>query len=243
MFKAAIILLLTVSIASGAFAASSASRLAEAHGKLKANDTAGAIEILRELQVESPGDERVLYALGCAQYKEAESQQGSVVGGLVASGQPGGESAQSPYKEAQESFENLLEAQDPEIARNAAFDRANCIAQSAKLGMQSPEGAQKAVGALRNAANAYQDFLRRFPDDKGAQQNLDHVRFLLKKLLREQKKDEKKDEEKQDQKQDQKNPTALLKVRNAQTEIPGATTNIDDDAIVRLVKPGAGAAQ
>lgn len=233
MYKLLFAWSLCVCVASGAFAESQAARLSRAHGLLQQNDAAAALELLRELQVESPGDERVLYALGCAQYKMAEAQGG-------AAGAPAG--AAASFKEAQASFDALSRAKDPNIARQAAFDRANCLAQAAKQAMANPQQAAAAADSLRGAVSAYEDFLRHYPDDKGAQQNLDHVRFLLKKMLRENK-DQNKDQ-KQDKPKDQKQQEAVLSVRNAQTEIPGATAVVGEDSTVKLVAPGnAGAPQ
>lgn len=211
---------IVLSISSGAFAVS----LSAAHEMLQKGDAAGALEALRELQVENPSDERVLYALACAQYRLAQTQ--------AASGDPA-----AAFKDAQASFESLSGAKDPKIAREASFDRANCLAQSAKLSMADPKNASAAIGALRSAAAAYESHLAAYPDDENAKQNLDHVRFLLKKLQRE-KKDEQQDQ-KQDQKNDQKPPQAELSVRNAATELPNAKALVGDDGTVRLVRPGA----
>jgi tetratricopeptide (TPR) repeat protein len=222
MFKAIVTILALSAVSFGAYAESRSARLSAAHAKLQEGDPAAALEALRELQVEDPSDERVLYALACAQYRLAEAQ--------AATGDPN-----TAFKDAQAAFETLSRAKDPGIARQASFDRANCLAQAAKLSMADPKNAKAAVGALQAAAAAFEAHLAVYPDDKGARQNLDHVRFLMKNLQRE-KKDE---EQKQDEKKDDKQPKAVLSVRNAVTELPGATAVVGDDATVQLVKPGA----
>lgn len=215
-------------LAGAAHAESRASRLARAHEKLRESDPAAALEILRELQVEEPGDERVLYALACAQYRIAEAKQAV---------QRPGEDPAAAYREAQAGFEALTGAKDPAIARQASFDRANCLAQTAKLGAGDPERAKEAIAGLRNAAAAYEAHLLRFPDDKGARQNLDHVRFLLKTL--QQKEEEQPKEDQQGGPPPEQPPAAMLSVRNPATEIPGAKAVVSEDAIVQLVTPSA----
>ena len=168
----------------------------------------------------------MLYALGCAQYKLAESAGGGA----------------DAYKDAREAFDALANAKDPMIARNAAFNRANCLAQAAKAAASDPKGQQAALGQLRSAASAYEDFLRQYPGDTGAQQNLDHVRFVMKKMQRASKQDDKQDQ-KQDDKKPPQEPPASLAVRNAQTEIPGAKAEVGDDNMVKLVKPVQGGAR
>lgn len=209
-------------------AQSSASRLAKAHAALKGGAPAEALELLRELQVEEPNDERIRYALGCAQYKLAEAQ---------ASVQDAAGGAAAPavsFADAQQTFEALSSATDPVIARAAAFNRANCIAQAAKAQLANPEVKQEALAGLRSAVGAYEDLLRRYPGDSGAQQNLDHTRLLLKKLLAEEDEQSKEEEKKKPEEQ----PKATLSVRNAATEIPGARAMIGEDNTVQLVEPG-----
>ena len=213
-------------LSSGAFAASRATRLESAHAKLREGDAAAAVALLRELQVEDPADERVLYALACAQYRLAEG------------GAAGGDPA-AAFREAKSSFDALTRAKDPVIKRQASFDRANCLTQAAKLVAASAKNPKEAILPLRDASAAYDSHLIAYPDDKGAQQNRDHVRFLLKKLQREQQ--EQQDEQKQEQEDQppQDQPTGVLSVSNAATELPGATAVVGEDATVQLVKPGA----
>nr|AUN36972.1 hypothetical protein [uncultured bacterium] len=231
MFKVVAWVIAFALCSGGAWAASSAARLSQAHAKLKEGDAAGAMELLRELQVESPGDEHVLYALGCAQYKLAEGQQGA------GAGSPAGDAA-AGFKQAEASFDGLRDASDPEIAKQSSFDRANCLAQAAKSDLQDPAKAKDAEQALRGAAMAYEEHLRRYPGDKGAEQNRDHVRYLLKKMQREKKDNQDQNEKKDEQKKDQEQRKALLSVRNPQTELPGAKAVIGGEGTVQLVKPG-----
>ena len=231
MFRPVVAFAMCAALCLCAAAESRAARLSRAHAKLKESDPAAAIEILRELQVESPGDERVLYALGCAQYRLAEMQA------TGAPALPGAAPTGGLFDEAQATFGALSDARDPDIARHASFDRANCLAQSAKLAAQDPAKAQAAISDLVLAASAYEDYLRKYPDDRDARQNLDHVRFLLKVLKQQQKDDPQQQEQQKQEKNEQ--PKATLAVRNAQTEIPGATAVIGDEGVIQLQRPAA----
>lgn len=224
-------LLLLVALLPGiALAESSAARLAKAHAELNGGSPATALELLRELQVEQPNDERVRYALGCAQYKLAEAQANTEAAPGPAPAVPS-----ASFDEAQKTFDGLIHADDRTIARAAAFNRANCLAQSAKALLANPAKASDAQNGLRSAIVAYEDLVRRYPDDASAQQNLDHVRYLLKKLQAEKKDEEKKD----DQQQKDEQQKAMLNVRNAATEIPGARAVVGEDSTVKLVQPGS----
>ena len=233
MSRLALLMIFVVLLPLAAQAQSSASRLAKAHAELSGGSPAVALELLRELQVEQPNDERVRYALGCAQYKLAEAQAAVGATPGAAPVAPGAQPV--TFDDAKQTFDGLAQADDASIARAAAFNRANCLAQSAKQLLADPEKSADAQRGLRAAITAYEDLVHRYPDDASAKQNLDHVRYLLKKMQAESPDEqEKKDEEKPKEEQSK----AVLSVRNAVTEISGATAVVGEDSTVQLVQPG-----
>jgi tetratricopeptide (TPR) repeat protein len=207
------------------------SRLEQAQTHLRANDSAKALEIYRELQVEHPESEPAVFGAGCAQYVQGESKLALNAG----------EEAVAAFAEARASFERLVGSRNPEIRANAAFNRANCIAQTAKLTAANPEQYEAGVAALREAAAAYGVVLKEFPDHAGAKQNLDHVQYLLKKMLQNppEKKEQDKDQKEPPKDEDQPKPVSVF-IRAA-TELPGAEAQIHPESdTVELVPPGQG---
>ncbi len=74
--------------------------------------------------------------------------------------------------------------------------------------------------------------LSEYPEDARAAQNLDHVRYELKKLLQNQ---PEKQEQEDDQQQDQEGLQSVFEY--AETDIEGAAANAESDT-VELVVPG-----
>jgi len=212
-------------------AASYAARLHEAQTLLEKGDAAAAIERYRELQVDFPTDEAVLYGLGCAHYRHAEQ---------IASLPPGQATPpEAVFQAAITAFESLSSAQNPRIQENAIFNRANCLAQMGRAAAKDPSAIQKAVSSLRMAIAAYEDLANRFPNNADVQQNLDHVRYLLKQLLQQTQKKEDKNEEKGDeQNEDQPNQlTGVTRISEASTDLLDSKTEIHEDTVTVFETP------
>lgn len=215
--------------ASTAHAASLRNRLEEAQKLLQENNPGKALDIYREIQVEHPDSEQAIFGAGCAQYQQGAAKMGAQAG----------DEAVTAFTDARASFERLLQSKDDRVRANAAFNRANCIAQSAKISASNPQNFEQGVNALREAAGAYEAVLKDFPHLEAARQNLDHVRYLLKKMLQN-------PPEKQDQKKDDKKPPEDQQPKmfsiftDATTDIAGAKATINEDT-VELVQPAQGA--
>jgi tetratricopeptide (TPR) repeat protein len=191
-----------------------------------------ATKALDEMKVDYPDRPVLDYALGSAQYQRAE--------GLSAAGKPA--EALSAYKDAETRFSGISPQADAKIALAAAFGRANAMAQQAKMAA-SPDKYKEAITALRNTEAAYQDVIKRDPAYPGAQQNLDHIRLMLKQMLQNPPQSQENGEQQQppeDQKKQPK-PKLISVFRGATTQLPGATA-VADGATVTL-KPGAAAQQ
>ena len=201
-------LLFLALLAIPAWAQSLSRGLEEAADVLAQGDAAAAVEAYRELQVAHPDAPEVIFGLGCAQYAQAQAKRDAA----------DAEAAAAAFEEAQATFERVTNADDQQVARHAAFNRANCLAQRAKM-IPAEQNYEAAVGALRRAADAYQAVLDDYPGYDAAQQNLDHVRYLLKQLLRN-------PPDKQEQQ--------VTVFTYADTELPNATAEIRDDTTVEL---------
>lgn len=215
-------------IAASAWAKAPERALRAAEDLARQGDLAGAVEAYRGLQVDHPDDARVLFGLGAAHYRHAES-----LGDGAAPDQRA-----ALYLEAQSVFERLLGAGDLRLRADAAFNRGNCFARRAGLipDAQRKEKAQ----ALRQAAAAYEEVLREHPGHAGAAQNLDHVRYRLRTLLQQ-------DEPPPQDQQPEGTPPppqpqqVFRYFRQAHTEIPGARAVVGEDSeVVELRRPGVG---
>lgn len=144
------------------------------HGNalLKSGDFEKALQTFRNLQVDHPESQEVFYALGCTHYETAEQEmklhhiQEALEG----------------FSQAADCFQKATKGGDPEIARNAAYNEANAFAKRA---IQSAEAGQydQAIPQIQESIKKYEEVLKRYPDMTAAQQNLDHMRYRLKKLL------------------------------------------------------------
>jgi hypothetical protein len=169
--RKAIIICLALALQAGAGAQSLEQRLREGNALLRGGDIDGASGVYRDLHFEEPDSDRLHYALGCAHYEQAERLLGEAP-----------DEAAQAFTRARESFAAASWSRDPVIRRNAAFNEANTLA---RVAMTLPQeiGQEALVQAFGNAVNAYEDVLRRFPDHADARQNLDHLRYQLKKML------------------------------------------------------------
>lgn len=146
-------------------------RLKQANALLRSGEVDRAMSLYDELQVENPDSPLVEYNKGCAQYERALQKAKSQEIPLE----------QNPFAEAMASFEEVLAQGDERLKTDAAYNRANCIAQSAKLSRST--GDMEAIAeAYQNAIRAYEEILRDTPDHPQARHNLDHMRHEWKTL-------------------------------------------------------------
>jgi len=178
-------------------------RLEKANATLRKGDAEGALAHYRALQTEDPESELLYYNIGCAQYRK----------GMQEADAEAPQDALLSFGEAGDAFEKVQNAGDARIRTNAAYNIANCAAQTAKQSMAAQKY-EEAVTAFEESVGLYEDFLRKHPDHEGARNNLNHVRYLLKQMLQnppppqEQQQqqggeNQDKDSEKQDQQQQQ----------------------------------------
>lgn len=221
--------LLIVGAAAQAAAASLHAGLQHAESLASKGDWDGALDAYHALQVEHPNEDVVLFGLGCAQYRKAE--------GMPEGADPTDRGAL--YTEAQSTFERLTTSSNAQVAADAAFNRANCVAQ--KAAMIPDQQAKPKTQALRQAIAAYEAVLASYPEHAGARKNLDHVRYslrLLQQNMQEQKNEDNKNEQ-SDDKQPPEPPQQIALFTEAQTEIPGAKAVVSEDSdTVQLVQPG-----
>ncbi|MCC6698378.1 MAG: tetratricopeptide repeat protein [Candidatus Hydrogenedentes bacterium] len=173
--RRAVLLILLVISGAVANADSFRERLNAANALLRAGKIEEAVDAYRELQIEEPESPELYYNLGCARFQQ-ELKEGP---------QPP-DTAQAepvqPFAEARASFDKAMTLGSGAVRRNAAFNRANCLAQTAK-NMSQEEEQEQLVAAFQESIAAYEEVLRQFPDHQDARQNLDHMRYLLKKML------------------------------------------------------------
>ncbi|MBI2435941.1 MAG: hypothetical protein HYV26_24055 [Candidatus Hydrogenedentes bacterium] len=157
---------------SAAAGASVREELLAAEELLQGGQVVEALEAYQNLQVDHPESAEAVLGTACAQYRAAE----------VALGQAKMKEARESFAAAQETFQRLFSTEDPWIRASAMFDYANAVAKTAKT-FDPQKEYEGQVGALRQAVGAYEAVLTAYPDHVGAVKNLDHVRYILKKLL------------------------------------------------------------
>lgn len=168
--SACILLLCAVSL--GSSAESFRERLNAANDLLRKGDIQGALDGYRDLRVDAPESPELLFNLGYAKYQEGLR---TVEGGTSTP-------EANPFEEALASFEKAQAFGTGSLRQDAAFNRANCLAQFAKhMSDETEQGAL--IEAYQRSVSAYEDVLRQYPDHGGARKNLDHMRYLLKKML------------------------------------------------------------
>lgn len=146
-----------------------ASRLTDANELYFSGDHEGAMSAYRDLQTDEPESDLLYYGLGCSNYEL----------GMAALENESPDVALDEFEKAQEYFDKTLISPDFEIRTNASYNLANCYAQVAK----SAKDNEKRKEAFESSINQYEEILRNHPDHKGARNNLDHMRYLLKKML------------------------------------------------------------
>jgi hypothetical protein len=182
--RSVLLIVLAVTFASVAQGESFASRYNAANDLLREGKTNDALDAYRDLQIDDPESPRIYYGEGLAQYKRAldATKANEFVEGS------------HPFDEAKASFEKAQSAASTEVRRNARFNRANTIAQYAKH--PGPNADQEMLKqAFEESIATYEEILEQDPDHKGARQNLDHMRYLLKKMLQNPPEDQQQDQQ------------------------------------------------
>jgi hypothetical protein len=169
--RSGVVALALLFVCQAAWGDSFVQRLKQANGLLRSGEVDRAMSIYDELQVENPESPLIEYNKGCAQYERA----------LQKAKTQEIPPEQDPFAEAMSSFEDVLAQGDERLKTDAAYNRANCIAQSAKLSRVT--GDMKAINeAYQSAIRAYEELLRTAPEHSQARHNLDHMRHELKTL-------------------------------------------------------------
>ncbi|MEA3364343.1 MAG: tetratricopeptide repeat protein, partial [Candidatus Hydrogenedentes bacterium] len=139
---------------------------------LNSDDFEGAREVYRNLQIEHPENEVLYYSLGCTDYEEGES--------VTALQDP--EGAIEFFASARDAFKHAMTAPEKWLRTDASYNHANSLAQIAK--QQVFLGDQEAtITAFEEAVQAYEEVLDRYPEHQEARHNLEHMRYLLKRML------------------------------------------------------------
>ena len=147
-------------------------RLREANAQYGQGDHQGALGLYRDLQIEDPQSPTLAYNMGLVHSEDAtDLEQLSAY-----------EDAVQALADAKASFQSALASPNDDVRLSADFALANAATQLAKVSVatQDQEGA---TNAFTEAIEGYESILDRNPDHEGAQANLDHARYRLKKLL------------------------------------------------------------
>jgi len=171
-------------------------RMQKANTTLQNGDADGALSQYRELQVEQPESDLLYYNIGTALYNQALQNVD-----LKAT-----EDAIESLNNAKASFGKVLNASDPDIRMNAAYNHANSEAliaqQSAGVGKY-----EETIEAFKESITQYEQFLKQYPKHQQAKTNLDHMRYLLKSMLQNppppEEQQDQQDQEQQDQNEQQ----------------------------------------
>ncbi len=197
--------------------------LTRAHEMMRNGEFEAAAAEYEALQVEQPENPLLPYGYAAARYRAGEARV------------DGTGDAKGAFEDAERAFETLANQEfDNEAVRQAAlFAHANSVAQVAKQTV-NPENYDAGVAALRRAVQMYEDYLGRYPADTRAQQNLRHVRYLLKNELR-----NPPDQPEQDQ--DDQQDDQVVGWRSLRTQLPGKKAVSDERSFtIRLEDAGTG---
>lgn len=192
----------------------------EAQELLEAGKVGPALEMLQELRVDYPDAGELRFGIGCAWFAMGEQQaaRGDV------------EEAEGAYAEARSAFGALVHDAKPRLAREAVYNHANCLAREAML-IDPDLDYAGAVAAFRRAVEAYESAIETYPNHAGTRQNLDHVRFQLKRLLQ-----NPPDEQAQPDQPPSTPPTVYSLFGMVDTQLPGAHAEHEDNTAI-LVLP------
>ncbi len=217
-----IILLASACCALSVPAESLAAALARGAQLQRSGQHAEALLCLREARVEYPESVALLFSIGTAEAALGDSllEGHDLVG------------AKKNFEGARETFERC--DSESELAAGAAYNAATCLLRVDAV-FERQKDYEARVENLKQAVEALADVVETWPNHERARKNLDHARYRLALLLQDPP-GQSAQEEEQSEEDDQ--PTS--EVAGATTQIPDATVEVEDGAIVVLrTKPRA----
>jgi len=149
-------------------------RVQRANGLLRSGEAEKALDEYHQIQVDHPNSPVLEYNIGCAQYEQ----------GLKALQSQKEAESETAFSQAKDSFDRALQSGNDAVRSSATFNRANSLAQTAKLLGDKATPEQK-LQTYHDAIHAYEDVLQTDPSNAGAQQNIDHLRYMLKRAMQE----------------------------------------------------------
>lgn len=192
---------------------------------LRIGDADQALALLRELQVDRPDDDMVLYGIAMAHHRQAERllEQEALAPALEA------------LSEAREAYVRLgAQSGDPEVAANARYNSASLQAEASKLQF-NPEEYEAGVARIRAAIEALEAVVTQYPDHAAARHNLEHMRLTLKTILSNPPESEESEEESEEQPQD--SPAAYSLFEFAETDLPEANVEVMGEGDTVILRP------
>ena len=165
-------LFMALAVSSAVFSEDFGPRFEKGYTALRSGDPDAALASFKELLVETPDSEVVRYSIASAEYTKGVKD--------LDAGQA--ESGMTNLNTARTDFESLRGAQTPFVRGESGFAAANCSAQVAKHYDETQQYKER-VEALQNAIAGYEQVLAANPKHAAAATNLNHTRYLLKKML------------------------------------------------------------
>ncbi len=165
-------LLFTLLFAVAGFAEDFGPRFEKGYAALRAGDPDAALASFNELLTETPDSELVRYSIASAEYTKGVKD--------LDAGQA--ETGVASLNKARGEFEGLAGAQTPFIREQAGFAAASCAAQMAKHYNETDQYNER-LEALQKAVAGYEQVLQTGPKHAAAATNLNHTRYLLKKMM------------------------------------------------------------
>jgi hypothetical protein len=165
-----VLVLMLVSVA--ALAEDFGARFEKGYAQLRGGDPEAALASFNELLTETPDSELVRYSVAAAEYGKGVKDLDA---GQTEAGVQG-------LNHARSEFEAMTGAQTPFVREQSGFSAANCAAQLAKHYNDGEEYNQR-LQALQNAVADYESVIEGDPKHAAAATNLNHTRYLLKKML------------------------------------------------------------
>jgi len=190
-----LVCIIAVLIAPAGLAEDFGPRFEKGYEALRGGDPDAALASFNELLTETPDSELVRYSIAAAEYGKGvkDLEAGEV------------ESGMANLNKARGDFEGLMGAETPFVRDQAGFAAASSSAQMAKH-YNETEQYNERLEALQRAVAGYEQVLAANPKHAGASTNLNHTRYLLKKMLQNPPEDQKKsNDDKGDEGQDGQN--------------------------------------
>lgn len=168
-----VLLGLLICVGSGAAAdAVDPAALARARSELLQGNTAGAVQMLQDMQVDAPDSPIIHFNLGAAHERAAQDAKGR--------GETG--EAQAQFNAAQRAFEAAAQAGDDSLRADATYNAGNMLAEQAHL-LRQAEQTAAAAQVYQRAIETYDRALDMAPGHAEALHNRGHARLNMKQLL------------------------------------------------------------